>query len=58
MGAWHGREDPQGKGTPLNLGRGPQASLDFSVVISAVWIQPVTDMGTNCGVIWGFRPSI
>lgn len=42
----------------LNPGRRPKASLGFGVVISAIWIQPVTDVGTNCGVIWGFRPSI
>lgn len=47
MGVWHGREDPQGKRALLDLGRGPKASLDFSVVISAAWIQPGTDVGTN-----------
>lgn len=58
MGVRHGREVPRGKGGLLNLGRRPKASPGFGEAISALWIQPVTDVGTNCGVTWGFRPSI
>lgn len=52
MGASKDLHGPQGSAEPK------QEALSFSVIISAVWIQTIADMGSNCGVIWGFRPRI